>query len=111
MNCNSKEYYEWIESLKVGDEVYYDGGFWNGKMIKTIVKITPSGLFKIGNEYIDKSGQIRGTFKNVYPVTQKVRDEVEFKLLSNKISPLNFSLLTLDQLRRIDAIVNEKKEG
>jgi hypothetical protein len=50
---------EWIKALKAGDTVIM-AGRWGGKQVRTVDKVTPSGIIKIGGTSFSQHGFERG---------------------------------------------------
>ena len=99
---------EWLDTLKVGDEVLVTSRY--SIEIKKIDKITPTNQIKIGSMTF-KNGRNKGT--DVYhwgyeisPVTQKVRDHIRKLELAKKIGMVVFSELSLGKLESILEIID-----
>jgi hypothetical protein len=102
-------------NIKVGDELAFDCGFGSARWrIATVTKITPSGRIKCGPYTLDHDLRVRGQDKwsgpfRGQPVTQEIRDKVEREtLLGIATDARRHHNLTLDQLRRIVAILKEQ---
>jgi carbohydrate-selective porin OprB len=107
---------EWLASLKEGDQVAVSYGGWGRTnfMIERIERITPTRRFTLrtGRKF-DNSGHAMGhndkwsSRPSIRPYDQYVKDQLETEKLSSKVGNLQTSKMTLDQLRRIAAIMDE----
>lgn len=111
---------QWIKELSVGDKVFSDTGHIGENLtLEYVVKITPSGIVKTsrtptGNpisEY-NPDGRQRGCDRyygsRLVPYTQTRVDRLEHDALANKMNGRTpWDKLSLDQLRRINAIIQE----
>ena len=101
-----------LSELKKGDKVtIYRGSYITG--IHRIDKITPTGFIKVGDALYNKDGSRRGegsiwNRESIVPTTQEHRDFLEKKAIANRLDATNFMSLSLDKLRRLIAIVEEK---
>lgn len=95
------------EPLKVGDEVAiprwseYGGRNWR---LTKIINVLPSGVASDGNIAINPNMRIRGSGMYASRVTQEIREALECEQLRDRVDLRD---LSLDQLRRIVAIVEE----
>lgn len=107
---NKKEHQEWLDSLKVGDEIAYKWGYGEGAGYKIgkITNITPKRFIDSGNIRFNRNGEppagVHGV-GNIVPVTAELkRDmtrrelilEIEDKIRHNKLS-----LETLTDVRNL----------
>jgi len=99
---------EWLDSLKVGDEVAILEGSY-GVTIAHVSSRTPTGWIRVGNEEFNSDGSIRGkdAHKGLYPVTEKHHRVVILRRIHNAIDRRVLEKLSLDQLQRISIIINE----
>ena len=101
-----------LSELKKGDEVtVYRGSYIVG--VYRIDKITPAGFIKVDDALYNKDGSRRGggsiwNRESIVPTTQEHKDFVEKKAIANRLDATNFMSLSLDKLRRIVAIIEEK---
>jgi len=106
---NKEEYQKWLDGLKIGDEVYCT---WT-KSVEKVQHITKGRQIDVRNNRYKNgeywSGHRWDSTYKIQPVTQAVLDGIELLKLKNKHYRINVEHLTLDQLRRIDAIVSEGK--
>lgn len=76
-----QEYQKWLDSLKVGDEVYctYTINWSRNDYVRydyvgKVIKITPTRVIKIGNLQFDKNGRLKGGgCGSIRPVTQDIK--------------------------------------
>ncbi|NLD92992.1 MAG: hypothetical protein GX639_10020 [Fibrobacter sp.] len=107
----NQEYQNWLDGLKVGDEVYCT---W-GERIEKITHITKGRQIDIGKiRYKDGSykGKDRWDMRHyIEPVTQAILDKIEQNKLANNLSCKlcgnAYWFLSVDQLRRISVILEE----
>lgn len=103
---------QWLASLKVGDEVTIVG-FHNEKTICKIDRITPTGMIGIGGTRFKEGVEWTSDWNKSHldKVTPEIVLEIEHTQLIERISHQNWykKYLTIDQLRRIDAILKEGK--
>jgi hypothetical protein len=112
---NNEERKQWLDNLKVGDEVCYRVGSISFKnyVIKTIDKITPTRRFKIDDLQFDSSGREMGntdkwqTTKELLPVTDEVRNAILKDKILSKISGFNFKTLNIEELKQIYTIITK----
>jgi hypothetical protein len=101
---------EWLESLKVGDEVAIDLPH-HGYSIEKITNVTKTQICTKFSRYRKKDGRSIGSAdwfaRNIEPVTDRIRNMVARSSLAIKLKKQSFSALTLDQLQRIQEIINE----
>lgn len=103
----------WLASLKEGDEVAVKYG--DHYAITTIKRITPTRIIKTDNGGEFKGGYMKtgtwGTwaphYKYIVPVTQEIKDTIKRKKLISKVASVRPTDMTLDQLERINAILEE----
>lgn len=100
---DKKEYQQWLDGLKEGDEVFYSGGRFYGGTIAKVKRFTPSRMIGLSNgTMVNKDGSIRGDkYFSIHPVTQKNRDEIEKRRLYSKVRAIDFGRLSLEQLREV----------
>jgi hypothetical protein len=104
---------EWLESLKVGDEVAIKLPH-HGYSIDKITIITKTQIITKFSRYRKKDGRSIGSadwfIRNIEPVTDIIRNTVARSSLAIKLKKQSFADLTLDQLERIQAIIDEVKK-
>lgn len=108
----------WLKALKVGDEVAVGGGWDSPPRPVKIAAITPSGRFRLenGSEY-NPDGRRRGgnSYDYFQQWTPEMAEALRKFVLANKMRGMDRSYagsrtwkdLTLDQLGRIAAIIDE----
>lgn len=108
---------EWLRDLQVGQHVAVRmarGLF----VIKSVERLTPTQIVIAGSSvrYRRKDGRGVGEFDSwtgrpwITQPTDKICAEIELRGLQHRVSHINVSKLTTDQLRRIAAILDEGKE-
>jgi hypothetical protein len=106
----------WLAGLKVGDEVAVKSR--NTTRIKKLTRATPTLIGIETSETFDRtSGMQRGKrdrwdFLHIEPVTDDIRNTLVRSRIMSRLVGLSWSTveaLTLDQLRRITAILDEKE--
>jgi hypothetical protein len=103
---------EWLESLKVGDEVAVEA--WNGwHSIEKVTKITKTQIVTNLGRYKRGSGlTVGGSIwhsSEIVPVTDQIRKRVRKSIIISKLRQLDFTRMTLDQLERIQAIIKNEQ--
>ena len=104
---------EWLDSLKVGDEVAMTERYPNkefkickvSRMTKTFIIID-----YYEKKFRRKDGKESGSnypFRWINPVTYDVRCEIERINLINKINNANINFLSLDQVQKIYGLILE----
>lgn len=105
---------EWLSKLKVGDKVILDHGRMNGSSIKTIDKITPTGILVIHGEKFNSNGFPRPhdqwSTRMLREATVKAMNEVRQVNLANKMHTFKWSHVPLKDLRAIHAILQKITE-
>lgn len=109
---------EWLKQLRPGDTVAVYGGLGGRDLwLAKVDRLTPSGRIVIrrnGQDTIynpdgwERGGQEHYRENLVEPTTE-IREKIEFKRLCGFFRYTSPEKLTLDQLRRIDAIIKEQK--
>ena len=110
---------EWLESLKIGDEVAVDTGrhgYKNYEIIK-IERITPTRRISLeGRSWkFDSNGRERGKVnswtprKCIKPVTQDIRDSIRKKYIISRIESVKWETVSLDKLEKILEIIDGRK--
>lgn len=101
---------EWLESLKVGDEVASDLVL-GVHCIEKIEKITKTKIVTNKGRYRRRTGITVGGsiwhLSKIEPITEQIRDEVKKRRICAILSKQNFAELSLDKLERIQAIIRE----
>jgi hypothetical protein len=106
----------WLQNLKPGDKVirWSSSIFHPPRRIKTIDKVTKTQVV-CGKERFNKSdGYLCGKrsdwdYTRLIQATPSELEKVEAGRLRKKGQSINSQTLSLDQLRRIDAIIREEK--
>lgn len=103
---------EWLESLTVGDEVAVNSG--GRYLIEKVTKVTRTQIVTTYGRFRKSDGRYVGgsiwRITIIQPVTDTIRNKIRKSELVLKLSRQNgFSFLTLslDQLERIQAIIDE----
>jgi hypothetical protein len=106
----------WISSLKEGDEVAYTYGGW-GRLsfaIGKITRITPTGRITLSTgKKFDSDGHEMGhkdkwsSRSSLHAIDHQVLEHLEKEKMESKLSRMVISKLTLDQMRKISAILDE----
>lgn len=103
---------EWLESLKVGDEVAINSR--DGYSIKNVTNITKTQICTEYSRYRKKDGRSVGScdwyVSNIEPVTDKIKNIVTRSRISAQLRKQDFTGLSLDQLERIKSIIDEGKQ-
>jgi hypothetical protein len=119
MREGNRQRIAWLKNLKPGDDVGVQGNTYNDTSIYKVKKITPTGLIVVCTRYnnsvtFDPEGVERGANwlrrRILVEATPELFAKVEQRKLSDDMSKVVFSSLTLDQLTRIRAILEEKEE-
>ena len=102
----------WLSSLKQGDKVIVQRR--SIEDICTVERITPTGIIKLNNRLqFDKHGRERGAGYGwthwLRELTDEKRAEFEHRNLAQRVSKIDWSKCSADQLRRIKAITEEDK--
>jgi hypothetical protein len=105
---NDTERFQWLKSLKAGDEVAVYWGCWRGYTKLTVDKITPTGKIRCGGLLFNSEGYSRQNNKNIEPITPEIRNEWRKNFLLKKIRSINLSNMHLDKLNQIMRILEEK---
>jgi hypothetical protein len=109
----------WLKNLKPGDDVGVSGNIYYDVSIHKIKRITPTGRIIVctGNNNritFNPDGHERCCYwytrRHLVEATPELFDEVKRRKLSNEMGNVVFSSLTLDQLTRIKAILEEKEQ-
>ncbi len=106
---------EWLESLKPGDEVCFNGSY--GKVvIRKVERLTKTQIIlDTGNKFRRDSGYCVGGSawhnSNITQVTEKVKHQIKIGDIKYKISMIDFNKLPVNKMERILAIVNEAENG
>lgn len=104
---------EWLDSLKEGDKVAIRSyGLGGGFSIRTITRITPKRIIKVGTYEYNSKGEQRGLERwdrgsDILPITQEILDYLEKTKLVREISNTKFSELSLEKLRGIAEAIRE----
>lgn len=104
--------FEWLNSLKVGDEVIV-GSSWNQKLgvVTAINKVT----IKVGNSlYNKRNGFLRGQSYNstfLLEATEQRKAKVRLaslrSLLAHRIKNMEINSLTAEQIMKINTVLDE----
>ena len=102
---------EWLQTLNPGDQVGIEGPYKN-KWISKVLRITPKGKIRLAtNTLYGADGWELGGYSfqrsRLIEIGQDLRDQIERQILVEKLSKNAYLTLTLDQLRRIDSILEE----
>lgn len=107
---------QWLNSLKVGDEVAVDyGRLKTSYIIGKIVKITPTRRFTVEGRSctFDSSGREMGSISSwnsreiLQPVTDKIRDTIARFEAAKVIKVFDWSTLTTQQLLDVLKIISD----
>ncbi|MEK5358191.1 hypothetical protein [Paenibacillus sp. FSL L8-0709] len=103
------EYQEWLDSLKVGNEVLISGKYGGGYLyfIGTIERITPTREIKIGALVFKNGSEGERSLIKIEPVTQEVRENIKHKELSRFLIDYRFENLPLNALEEISNILDK----
>jgi hypothetical protein len=104
----------WVNSLKVGDEVYYKSGHYGDPEIFKVKKITPTQVV-IDTRSMNsvrlwkKNGNVVGDGWRITiaPVTDAVREQIYRIDAKRKIDRVQWKEWSLERLQRLMAIINE----
>lgn len=104
---------EWLDGLKVGDAVIVN---YSMSHSEHVVDHCTANFIHVGpRKYRRKSGYAAGKARgSITMPTQEIREELERERLVNKISGMRWDFvrkLTIDQLRRIAAILEEPADA
>lgn len=102
---------EWLESLKVGDEVATGSGMY-GYSIRKVEKVTATQIVVEKSRFDRKSGWLKGEkfsyhFAYLQPVTNEIRREIIARHVRAKASRIDFLKATLQELRTLKSILSE----
>lgn len=102
---------QWINSLKVGDEVAFRRGFGRELVITKVIKITPTGKIRVADTdcLFDERGCAKfdkWTYYHLEPVTPEIRAAVKRKRMLQQISATKFHTLSDSKLESIIEIIN-----
>lgn len=105
----------WLRELKEGDKICISiGGYLYKDRYKfdKIKRITPTGIIKTSHQIFTPSGiqKTTGRFVSADEIVQytlQIKQVIERTLLENKLKNMQMEDLSLNQLRRINAIVEE----
>lgn len=105
----------WLEDLKVGDEVVVSGSFLSYE-ISRVTHTTATQIHIGGTKYRRDTGVQMGSVSSwnrssLCEPTQELRDKIEHKKRASSMGIVTWQKLSLDQLRRIAAIVGEGEES
>lgn len=115
-----EEYKQWLDSLKVGDEVCVEGHYFSQKTyditkIKTITptkqiktEMYPTDAFKKGKWW--SHDRYARDYRKLIPVTQQVKNEIAYREALHYVANLNFNKLSPHQIISMYEIVKPKKE-
>lgn len=108
---------DWFKNLKVGDEVILIRGYYDVGRIVKVGHITPGGRKYIDGKQWDVPSRARGARsalrEGLKEATTESREKIERHELINRIANVSGSggstinKITLDQLRRMNAILDE----
>lgn len=107
---------EWLKALKVGDTVLYDVGVWSDFNATTVNRLTTTQIVTVGNvRYRRDTGRGCGAVRG--GLYEANANNIRLMWLRGLRSNLGLTFgrnfinrLSLDQLKRIAAIVAEVKE-
>jgi hypothetical protein len=102
---------DWLNSLKVGDEVCYSTR-WNGYIITKIAKITPTGQIKTEDGRTFKGGWCRvNTWESYFlrEVTEKVRDSILASKLIGHMKSVDWYKVPLDKLKLVYKVLKDSE--
>lgn len=93
---------EWLDSLKVGDEVAIIGGMYTE--VATVTRATPTQVGVGHRKFWRKDGRAVGSSRGwrsmwLREVTDKIRDEAEHRALVSNLSATNWRAFPLVRLR------------
>jgi hypothetical protein len=94
---------QWLNSLKVGDEVAVRHKSWSGRApytISVITKITPTRMFDV-----EGFTRIKNDGGGMIPVTDEIRNEVARSKAAYFIKHLDWNKLTTQQLLDVLKII------
>jgi hypothetical protein len=105
---------EWLQSLKVGDEVAVTGRWCERNFIATVSRVTATLIVtdgaelrfqrKTGYEYGSGSSYNR---RRILEITDEIRNGLRRNVALKIIERSNWQSMTTDQLERIVAIIEE----
>ena len=103
---------EWLESLKDGDDVLIT--FRHEQSISKVTKVTKTKIVVGSYRFNKNTGMVIGETiwrtASISEVTENASKDINRINLYRKLTAFRFSLLTLDQLERIQAIIDEGKK-
>jgi hypothetical protein len=107
---------QWLNSLKVGDEVAVDQGKFSRKYaILTIEKITPTRRFRLSgvSEVFDNTGREMGAgawgSDHMEPITDAIRESAARYAALEHIKKINFSALSTQQLLDVLKVIQHNE--
>ena len=106
---------EWLESLKPGDEVCFNGSYGRlairevERLTKTQIILDNGAKFRRDTGWGIGCSQYHQSF--IDEVTDSVRLKIKTENLRYKISEVNLKSLSNDKIERILAIVNKAENG
>jgi hypothetical protein len=106
---------EWLESLKVGDQVALNGSY-NDLLIRVVSRLTKTQIIlDTGAKFRRDSGHLIGgdiwRRASITPVTKEIKLKIRTSNLKYKISRIDFKTLSNDKIETILKIVNESENG
>jgi hypothetical protein len=120
---------KWLEELKTGDPVFVVGGGWRGRWWEPahVVSKTPTGRIKVRYDNCNTEQTFRPDGSDVAKPSKwdsrdylrpysdekllEIQTKEEQKRLAGALNNMGFGKCTIDQLRRIHAIIQEGKDG
>ncbi len=109
---------EILPPIKVGDEIAFKtDGFGSCWRVYEVEKITPSGRMKVGHYELNKDLTVRGRSGWGGPyrghlmtdeLREKIANERERHAIMRKVEDVRWRDVSLETLRKIDAVLNEE---
>lgn len=100
---------QWLNSLKVGDEVAMIHGGWGYRdyTIHTVSNITPSRMIDVNRYRFNNDGRERGNHygRKIEQVTDKIRQDILHKQAISEIRCITWEKLTTQQLLDVLKII------
>lgn len=104
---------EWLDGLKVGDQVVINWSFSHS--LQTVTHCTPTEIHVGGTKYRRKSGFVVGHSRgSISMPTPEIVESIEKESLVGRVANMRWDYvrsLSVDQLRRIAAILDEAADS
>ena len=105
---------EWLDNLKVDDDVCYEyGTFVTNYKICKVKRITPKRTFVLYDDLrFDKSGRLRLDSWHscqIEPITDEIRIKIHRQKLLRKIKDFDAEKLSYEDLKKVEQIIKESK--